>query len=134
MNLVPALFAEFAKSSTANELIIYRGLQHVDRYLASLYLKIRAAQEREEDEAEAAAQREREYESREAAEVAECERTPQEAGAAAEEGRSAAETSGKIGAACRQPTRPWTTEEQSLLEAALVELRASPISRNDGPS
>lgn len=115
LTAVPALFAESVKRAPPRTPAIYRALQHVDRFLAPLFLKIRTLQLAAVEEAEALAvkraveeRRRREREERDAEEAA--------ASAAAAAAAAAAE-------ARRAAAIPWTSDEQECLEEALLEYR-----------
>lgn len=93
--LVPCLFAESVSTAPPDTAAVYRALQYVDRLLAALWLKVRAAADRAEAERLQAARAE--------AERAEMERSRQEA--------------------ARKRSATWSDEDQKLLEAALEEFR-----------
>mmetsp|Transcript_14065 Transcript_14065/g.27202 ORF Transcript_14065/g.27202 Transcript_14065/m.27202 type:complete len:586 (-) Transcript_14065:179-1936(-) len=95
--LVPCLFGEVAARAPANN-NVYRALQHVDRNLTMLWLKLQAATERVEKERRAELQAEREK--------------IRQQELAAEQAQKRAAT--------------WSDEDQRLLEAAIEEFGNEP--------
>lgn len=119
---VPVLFAESARTAPPRTAAIYRGLQHLDRFLAPLFLKVRALERKAQDEAAALAarndeeaRRQRECEEKAAAEKVAAVAAA-EAAAAPEHRRAAAAS--------------WSNEEQERLEEALVEFMGDDDARS----
>lgn len=104
---VPLLFTKCMSQAVPRTPVVYRALQTVDKHLTMLWLRIREAAEAEELALEA---------KRAAAELAESRRI--------EEEQKTFEAREEFKPKPRKPkpeSEPWTGEEQSLLEAALVE-------------
>lgn len=108
--MVPRLFAEAVAQAPPRSPAVYRSLQHVDRYLTPLWLKLRALADAEAARLEREALRQEMEEQRAAEEAAQA--------AAAEKARAAAER--------RARAPKWTSEEQARLEDALVNFQDEP--------
>jgi len=102
LHFAPLLFEEAAKQAPPQTPAVYRALQHLDRHLTALWMKIRNAERLAEDERNAAV----------AAAAAKLEAAKAEA---CRQKAKAEETA--------QVLKPWSAEEQARLESALVEFR-----------
>lgn len=124
--LVPKLFDEGAAQCPEGVPVVYRALQHTDRFLVTLWLKIRYLEERAREEAAVEEIRKLQQARREKEEA---EKAEAAAKAAAE--RAAAKAKAEAAAAQARAAREervaqqeaWTLDEQERLEAAITELR-----------
>jgi len=94
VQLVPQLFAESISQATPHTPAVYRALQHVDRHLVTLWLKIRASERGEL------------------------------VGAAPTTHPSEARRCVELAPKTKSDTTPWTVDEQARLDAAIAEFRA----------
>ncbi|CAK0856475.1 unnamed protein product [Prorocentrum cordatum] len=119
---LPALFAEASAACPPRSSAVYRALQHIDRHMAALYLRAREADDRDAEALEEqkardqAAEKQGEPDGQAEPEAG----VPAFASAPGAGGGSACSSA----PAAAAPAAPWSSEAQSLLEAAILEFRA----------
>lgn len=123
VQMLPLLFAEALAKAPPGSPAIYRALQHVDRFLSHLWLKVRAITEREHSLQRSNEQALMEERQRHDATTADPEQQARTANQHASMGQEA-QSSVLPSKAPQAPAQPWSPEEQALLEAAIVQFKS----------